>query len=113
MFDSQLRRKRRKLPKCLRRKPKSYTLDDPDYYRTQKKFSEMTGREKRDRLDYLRFRMRIIGTAIVFIHVLKKAVVKGDNARMKKFRLNFTKVSLDQVEPKKQIDYTQYVENCW
>ena len=60
-----------------------------------KPFSEMTPQEKRERLNYLRFRVRVAALAISFIHVLSRWFETNENEKLMKKRI---KVLIDDEE---------------
>lgn len=57
--------------------------------------SEMTPEEKKERLDYIRFKIKTIGLAALFIHFLRKSRQRSDWKELSKFR---TKVIYDDDE---------------
>ena len=64
--------------KCLKKQSSSNRL---------KTLAEMTPIEKKERLNYLRFRMKVIASSVLFIYVLKKGLKIAEAKRMRKTNL--------------------------
>ena len=52
---------------------------------------------RRERLNYLRFRMRVVGNATLFINLLRRNIIKSDDAKMRAYSLKLRKEHADQV----------------
>jgi len=80
---------------------------DSVYQRNQKKNSQiksmkdMTPSEKKERLAYLRFRVKVIASAVLFIYVLRRSHRVSEDHKMRKIRL---KVMVDDSGPIVELD---------
>ena len=52
---------------------------------------------RRERLNYLRFRMRVIGNAALFIHLLRRNIEKSDDLKMSARELSLSMDSVFEV----------------
>ena len=60
-----------------------------------KKMSDMTEAEKKERVAYLFFRVKVIASAVLFLYVLKKSNRRSEQEKLRKIRL---KVIMDDSE---------------
>ena len=77
--------KRHRLLRCKKRRG----LNDGSI----KDFLDMTDREKKERLAYLRYRMRVIAHAALFLHLLRRISDAADERRLHAYR---NKIYIDE-----------------
>ena len=64
---------------------------------------------RRERLNYLRFRVRVIGTSVLFIHLMRRNIVKSDNLKMRNMELSLSMDSVYEVVTVK----TSFEKKIW